>query len=265
MRFHIPVCIMNDNGITVVVPTYNHETLIVSAIESIVRQTVFGECRVIVSDDCSTDNTYELAQIVCRHHANIVVRRNKKNMGVMKHYQHLASEIATPYTAILEGDDKWLTAHKLEAQRKFLDCHSDVQMCFSACIVEFEATSTAVEHPPWNDGRNRLINVIDLLYDNPVATFSNCFYRSPAFKDAIGSVHAGGGYDWLCTLKIASRSPIGFLSEPSTLYRVHQDGTWSGLSRSRQRYLIFRTLQLYREPDTTGLAPFIEDAMSNIP
>ena len=146
------VCTMSDKAITVIVPTYNHETLVSWAIESIVRQTIFDECHVVVSDDCSSDGTYDVARRYCDYHANVSVRRNTTNMGVMKHYQHLVSEIDTPFISILEGDDMWISARKLEAQRRFLELNPAVNMCFSACVVEFEATSTQVEHPAWNDG-----------------------------------------------------------------------------------------------------------------
>jgi glycosyltransferase involved in cell wall biosynthesis len=256
---------MSEKDITVIVPTYNHESLICLAIESIVRQSIFSQCQVVISDDCSTDRTHELAQKAAKNHSNILVRRNPKTLGVMDHYQSLASEIKTTFTAILEGDDMWISERKLELQERFLELYPEIDMCFSACIVEFEATATQVEHPSWNDGRNRIIDIIDLLYDNPIATFSNCFYRSPAFQDTLASPDRTTGYDWLCTLKIASSHQIGFLAEPSTLYRVHRNGTWSGMSRQQQRRAIRQTLRSFLQSDTSGIKPFIQDAMRNIP
>ena len=44
---------MGEPPITVLIPTYNHEKYIEAAIESVVNQTIFDVCRVIVSDDCS--------------------------------------------------------------------------------------------------------------------------------------------------------------------------------------------------------------------
>jgi len=251
---------MSDQAITVIVPTYNHETQICAAVESVVRQTVFGDCRVVISDDCSSDRTFELVEPLAGRYSNITLRRNAENLGVMKHYQTLISQIATPFTAILEGDDLWTSERKLEVQRQFLECHPAAGMCFSACVVDYEADAKQVSHPLWNDRRNRIIDVVDLIYDNPVATFSNCFYRTPILKDAILSADSTSGYDWLCTLKIASVCEVGFLGEPSTLYRVHRDGAWSRLSRDQQVKAIRETLGTFRHANPS-MRLYIDDAI----
>lgn len=256
---------MSNAEITVLVPTYNHERHIRSAIESVMRQTAFPHCHVVVSDDCSSDGTYKLAQAVANGNDRLVVRRNRTNLGVMEHYRSLISELSTPFAAILEGDDMWISDQKLESQLNFLKHRSDVAMCFSACIAEYEGTSTRDELPSWNDGRNRIIDLIDLLYDNPIATFSNCFYRSQALKSAFASSDIAEGYDWLCTLKIASSSPIGFLAKPSTLYRIHQGGVWSRMSKRQRKQAMRKTLQAYLQSDASlSVRTFVHDAMRRI-
>src|SRR3989304_5978455 len=254
---------MSAKDISVIVPTFNHEAMICLAMESIVRQTVFHDCHVVVSDDCSSDNTFDLAQAFAKYHDNIVVRRNPRKLGVMNHYKILLSEVTTTFLAGLEGDDMCISENKLEVQRRFLEHNPSVGMCFSACVVEYEATASQVSHPAWNDGRNRIIGILDLFYDNPVATFSNCFYRSPILNNALLSADSGTGYDWLCTLKIANVSQVGFLVEPSTLYRVHRNGTWSGMSRYQQRRAIRRSLRAFLRLNSSMRA-FVHDAMRDV-
>ena len=74
-----------------------------------------------------------------------------------------------------------------------------------------------------------------------------------------------GGYDWLCSLLTASRSPIGFLGKSSTLYRVHQGGAWSRLSRREQRHMIRESLQAFLQFDNGAIREFVEDAMRSVP
>lgn len=48
---------INTPLVNIVMPTYNHEKFIVQAIESVLaQQTDFGY-RLMIGDDCSTDNT----------------------------------------------------------------------------------------------------------------------------------------------------------------------------------------------------------------
>jgi glycosyltransferase involved in cell wall biosynthesis len=256
---------MTEKTITVLIPAYNHGAYIASAIESVLRQTDVGRCHIIVSDDSSADDTYHVALEFAKYNENVVAKRNSSNLGVMRHYQTLVDDVHTPYTAILEGDDLWISEHKLEKQRLFLEKHPEVMMCFSACLVDFEAEGRQTEHPPWNDGRNRFLDLVDLLYDNPVATFSNCFYRTDSLKGVLSLPDITTGYDWLCTLKIASMSPIGFLSDVSTLYRVHSGGTWSRLSSTERRRAIRRSLKSFLALAPEMVKPFVYDAIRSVP
>jgi len=217
---------MGEPPITVLIPTYNHEKYIEAAIESVVNQTIFDVCRVIVSDDCSLDNTFQRATRASANFGNITVRRNIRNLGIMPHYATLVASVSTPFVAILEGDDVWLSTRKLELQHEILVREPRAGMCFSACVVEYSGTGSRRELPHWNNGRNRIVSAVDLIYDNFIATFSNCFFRTALLTDVASQPEWQSGYDWLCNpadcqcgrrlvpgsaLHAVSRSPEGSL------------------------------------------------------
>ena len=65
--------------ISVIMPTYNAEKYISTAIESILQQT-FEDFEFIIIDDASTDQTYD---IICSYHDKRITRiRNQRNLGV---------------------------------------------------------------------------------------------------------------------------------------------------------------------------------------
>jgi glycosyltransferase involved in cell wall biosynthesis len=255
---------MADYAITVLIPTYNHERYILDAIASVARQTLFRECLVIVSDDCSTDSTFDIAKQAAHRVGNIIVQRNAGNLGVMQHYRSLATQLDAPFTAIIEGDDLWLTNTRLETLRNMLLRNRNMAMCFSACIVDHESTGERVHHPPWNVGRNRIIHIMDLIHDNPVATFSNCFYRTADLKQALAGSDSGVGYDWLCNMKIALTADIGFVAAPSTLYRVHPFGQWSKLSEREQNAMKLQSLKTLLLCAPRELRPYICAAIEEL-
>ena len=252
---------MGEPPITVLIPTYNHEKYIEAAIESVVNQTIFDVCRVIVSDDCSQDNTFQIAKRASANFGNITVRRNIRNLGIMPHYATLVASVSTPFVAILEGDDVWLSTRKLELQREILVREPRAGMCFSACVVEYSETGSRRELPHWNNGRNRIVSAVDLIYDNFIATFSNCFFRTALLTDVASQPEWQSGYDWLCNLQIASAADVWFLAAPCTLYRVHRKGAWSAMSRRQRRAAILRTLQSFKEKAPHDLRPYVDDAM----
>jgi len=248
----------------VVVPTYNHENYILEAIESIARQSLISDCLVVVSDDCSNDSTFNIAKKAAGLRKNFVVQRNANNIGVMPHYQKLVERLETPFTAFLEGDDIWLSNTRLEALRDILIRNSTIAMCFSACIVQFESSGQRTHRPPWNSGRNRLVHIMDLIYENPIVTFSNCIYRTPDLKRAILGPDSAMGYDWLCNMKIALMADIAFVAEPSTLYRVHSFGHWSKLTEEKQNVLKLQSLKALLQCSPPNLHPYIRAAIEDL-
>ena len=53
---------MEEIIVSVLMPTYNHESFITYAIESFLRQEVNFRIELLIGDDCSTDNTSVIAQ-----------------------------------------------------------------------------------------------------------------------------------------------------------------------------------------------------------
>jgi glycosyltransferase involved in cell wall biosynthesis len=252
---------MPNKSITVLVPTYNHEKYIFDAIKSVKQQSLFNNSVIIVSDDCSIDRTFEIAKQAARG-SHIVVQRTSNNLGVMRHYQRLVKDVETPFTAVLEGDDIWLTNRRLELMREMLMQNMQIGMCFSACIVDDEATTQRIKHPNWNNGRNRIIGIIDLITgSNPIASFSNCVYRTTDLKKALGNAEGCIGYDWFCNMKIALTSDIGFFAELSTLYRVHPAGQWSRLNINEKDMMILKSLEGIQQCASDDIQVFIKDAM----
>ena len=59
-------------------PAYNAGEYISNAIESILAQT-FKDWELVITDDCSTDNTVEIIESFCKEHKNIRLIRRSTN------------------------------------------------------------------------------------------------------------------------------------------------------------------------------------------
>ena len=69
--------------VSIIMPAYNAGEYISCAIESILAQT-FKEWELIITDDCSTDNTVEIIEGFCKEHRNIRLIKRNTNSGAAR-------------------------------------------------------------------------------------------------------------------------------------------------------------------------------------
>ena len=111
-------------------PTYNHEKYIGQAIESVLAQITKYSFNLLISDDCSTDSTAEIAVGYAEKHPDkIIFFQKEKNHGLLENYKFLLGKTDAKYIAVLESDDIWSNEHKLEKQISFLENHPDYGLC----------------------------------------------------------------------------------------------------------------------------------------
>jgi glycosyltransferase involved in cell wall biosynthesis len=103
--------------VTVVVPAYNVERYLGACLDSIIAQTAWPECRVIVMDDGSTDGTPGIADSYATRHPSIaVVHQPNAGPGAGAARNHGLDLVRTEFVLFLDGDDE-LTPGAIEALR----------------------------------------------------------------------------------------------------------------------------------------------------
>lgn len=71
---------MNRRTIIVSMPVYNSEDTLANAIESVLRQT-YSNLHLVITDDCSTDNSLKIAKHYAKLDSRVSVYSNNENMG----------------------------------------------------------------------------------------------------------------------------------------------------------------------------------------
>lgn len=98
---------MTNITISVVIPLFNKEQHIVSALESIASQR-FPANEVVIVDDGSTDNGSELAKQFAKTMDIPVKIISQQNQGVSVARNRGVEESSSNYIAFLDADDTWL-------------------------------------------------------------------------------------------------------------------------------------------------------------
>lgn len=106
------------NLVSIITPNYNCARFIAQTIESVVSQT-YSQWEMLIVDDCSTDNSVQIAEQYAAKDKRITVIRNEKNSGAAVS-RNKALEIAQgEFIAFLDSDDLWMP-DKLEKQIAFM-------------------------------------------------------------------------------------------------------------------------------------------------
>ena len=104
--------------ISVILPAYNSEDGVSTAIESILSQT-WENIELLIVDDCSTDNTYHVAKRYADKDERVKVLQTNQKSGQYA-ARNIALQVATGEFVTINDADDWSHAEKLAVQAKHL-------------------------------------------------------------------------------------------------------------------------------------------------
>jgi len=113
-------------------PVYNTEAFLSEALESIINQTATS-WELIIVDDCSSDNSSNIAKLYSENDKRIQLVCNDKNYGAAISRNIGIDKSSGRYITFLDADDVW-NIKKLEIQIKFM---KDNNCAFSYTSYEF--------------------------------------------------------------------------------------------------------------------------------
>lgn len=83
----------------------------------------------MVSDNCSTDNTYEIVKKYQKENPDLRYRKNDENIGAARNYIECYNNAKGKFVYLLADDDVLLDG-ALEQITSFLDTHSDISLLY---------------------------------------------------------------------------------------------------------------------------------------
>lgn len=225
---------MQDYGlVSVITPSYNCARFIGATIESIQAQT-YPNWELLITDDCSGDNTIEIIKKYSKKDCRIKFFRLDKNSGAGVARNNSIKQARGRFIAFCDSDDRWMP-DKLEKQVAF--------MIKQRCTLSYTSYSVCSEVGEmmgvitckskigyWHLVRDNCIGCLTAMYDTE--SFGKIFM--PAIRKR---------QDWGLWLIMIKKCKYAYgIKQPLAIYRQRIDSI-----SAKKINLIAYNLKVYKE------------------
>lgn len=131
--------------ISVVIPTYNRSETLPRAINSIVSQS-FQNWELIIVDDCSTDNTFDIVKVFTESDVRIHYRKLVSNSGANSARNFGGREATAEILSFLDSDDEMHHSNLQNQLNKFLN-DPELGLCYTGVDYYSENKVISEVHP----------------------------------------------------------------------------------------------------------------------
>ena len=198
-------------AISVIIPTYNRETTITKAIESVLNQT-YPVQEVIVVDDGSKDNTEEVVGQIGDERIRYVKTPENHGAGAARNYG--VKQARCELIAFHDSDDEWVV-DKIEKQMTYLETHPDVGLVYTAFTAycnnqHFDYPEGCMSSATEYEGDILRKLLVHNVVDTPTILMSkNIFDEMGGFDENMDALE-----DWELAIRVAKKYRLGFVGEP---------------------------------------------------
>lgn len=233
--------------VSYVITAYNSQLFIEEAMDCAFNQT-YSPLEIVVSDDCSTDNTWEIIQKKAADYKGphkIVLNRNESNMGISQHMSKCYIDLAQGEIIIAAHADDISMPDRVEKTYEFLSTHQDcnaVSFALNKIDSEGKIFSTCKD---FRDCEERYYGFVNGLKMGNIPAPSRGFYKNVMTT-----------FGWLnedCPTEdeiITFRAQLmgkknAYLKEPLVYYRKHE-----GSSSNIVNFDKFPLSKIYKQLET---------------
>ncbi|MFI3305474.1 MAG: glycosyltransferase [Rikenellaceae bacterium] len=258
-----------DVIVTIRCITYNHEPYIRECLEGFVMQQTNFKFEAVVHDDASTDGTAAIIAEFAEKYPDIIKplyeteNQYSKKDGSLQRI--MTAHMRGKYIAMCEGDDYWTDPHKLQKQVDFLEANPEYGLCFTnvdryreddkSCISSFFKESIRTEIKSLNNYILRGVWLATCTWVLRTELYSQ-------YQAWMGTRQYSLG-DLAIVSYILSRSKVEYLSDVTSVYRIHDGGVSNSKSARVQYEFALSCLQLNQYICSTLLASH-SDILSTI-
>jgi hypothetical protein len=220
------------SSVDVIVPCYRYAHFLRECVESVLAQSG-PAVRVLIIDDASPDNTFEVASELVKQDERVTILRHKINKGHIETYNEGIAWCSADYLLLLSADD-YLLPGALERAANLMDTHQEVSFTFGgATDLSFRGTTT---DPNVSSAIERAVGGADFavlgagaFYELLESANSLNIVRTPTAVVRTAVQKLVGGYrqdlphsgDLEMWLRLAKQGAVGILAANQAVCRFH--------------------------------------------
>lgn len=238
--------------VDVCVITYCSAKYVLQTLDSIYAQT-YPNIRLIISDDCSKDNTVEICQQWLVDHGerfiDTTILETPYNQGIVFNCKRAFAKVESSYYMMIAGDDYLDSTHIEKCMAKYQEM-PDAGFIYTSSnlVLELEGKIIQEDVSKFREG-----NIFeDLLLLNFWPKSGSFLFRTEVMKSIGGYNTAIWVEDYDYALRIAKRYPIGWVKEFLMFYRLHDAN--AGRDSIRLLTALMDTLSQYSSHPSYGEA-----------
>jgi len=219
--------------VSLLIPLYRHERTVGAALDSVLLSDT-SRVELIVSDDASPDDSFEVARAWVEAHAHRFLRasvvRQPRNLGITGNLNALMTFATGEFVTLFASDDL-LAARAIDVQREYLAAHPEADFVFANMgIVDEEGRivrSRVVGHRRARLLQRPTCSMFDIVYRWGLP-WPRLFARRSAFM-ALGPYIADHSFeDRWSALVILRTGRYGYLDDVVQFYRLRARGGATG-------------------------------------
>ncbi len=239
--------------LSVMIITYNHAKYIAQAIEGVLNQKTEYLIEIIVIEDCSTDGTQDIILQYQKKHPDIIksylnpVNIGTKTPPAQKVFFEGFKKLKGEYIAILEGDDYWSSADKVQKQISFLEANKDFVACSHNTIKIYEDGSKEPHRFLYWEGTKSVHTIHDFVAMTSFFHLSSIIYRNVMDGLPPKQFKSKWSCDIFNTIAHVQYGDLYYINEDMSVYRQHKGGNYSNMSETKGRIFNINGLRKYNK------------------
>jgi tetratricopeptide (TPR) repeat protein len=212
-----------DPKVSFVVPCYKLAHFLGDCVNSILAQT-YEDFEVIIMDDCSPDNTPQVAAEF--KDPRVIYVRNEPNLGNTRNYNKGIEMARGRYIWLISADDCLRSPNVLQRYVDHLEKNPQVGYVFCPAMTLRDGKEIEVEEwTSWPGDQDRILSGLEVLKRSTIncpvcaptgLARKECYTRVSYFPPSLPRV--GDFYLWSV---FATVYDVGYFAEPMVYYRRH--------------------------------------------
>ena len=227
--------------VSVVIPSFNHQKYIQTAVDSVLSQT-HEELELIIVDDGSSDNSLDYLRSVKDKRVKLIEQQNAGAHSAINRGLALAKGAVL---TVLNSDDLY-HVNRIENCLKIMhELQVDLVATWIQVINE-KGKPQGVKKGwknmlPWDIDQTKNTFacsndfVLNLLMTNFVSTTSNMLFKREVYEKIGGMRNLRFAHDWDFLLRVGVNFKCHLIEQPLMSYRIHESNTIS----SNRKWMMF--------------------------